>query len=58
MSNEENKKMDHLYALLFRESKLVLSNYENYLRDKLTSKQLAEKMTSLREVIKKIEDLK
>jgi len=50
--------MDHLYALLFRESKLVLSNYENYLRDKLTSKQLAEKMTSLREVIKKIEDLK
>jgi len=58
MNNEENKKMDHLYALLFRESKLVLSNYENYLRDKLTSKQLAEKMTSLREVIKKIEDLK
>jgi hypothetical protein len=58
MSNEEIKKMDHLYALLFREAKLVLSNYESYLRDKLTSKQLAEKMTSLREVIKKIEDSK
>jgi len=58
MSNEEIKKMDHLYALLFREAKLVLSNYERYLRDKLTSKQLAEKMTSLREVIKKIEDSK
>ena len=58
MNNEENKTMDHLYALLFTESNLDLSNYENYLRDKLTSKQLAEKMTSLREVIKKIEDLK
>jgi len=58
MSNEEIKKMDHLYALLFREAKLVLSNYESYLRDKLTSKQLAEKMTSLRELIKKIEDSK
>jgi hypothetical protein len=53
---ENQKKIDHLYAVLFRESKLILSNYENYLREKLTSKQLAEKMLSLRDAIKRIEE--
>jgi len=53
---ENQKKIDHLYAILFREAKLALSNYENYLRDKLTSKQLAEKMLSLRDAIKRIEE--
>jgi hypothetical protein len=53
---EHSNKKDHLYALLFRESKLIISNYENYLRDKITSKQLAEKMLNLRDVIKRIEE--
>jgi hypothetical protein len=51
-----SSKKDHLYAILFRESKLIVSNYENYLRDKLSSKELAEKMLSLRDAIKKIEE--
>ena len=37
------KKINHLYAILFREAKLILSNYEKYLQDKLTSKELAQK---------------
>lgn len=53
---DNQKKIEHLYAILFRESKLVLSNYENYLRDKLSSKELAEKMLSFRDAIKKIEE--
>lgn len=53
---DNQKKIDHLYAILFRESKLILSNYESYLRDKITSKQLAEKMLSLRDAIKRIEE--
>ncbi len=51
-----SSKKDHLYAILFRESKLIISNYENYLRDRLSSKELAEKMLSLRDAIKKIEE--
>ena len=54
--DQEKSKKDHLYALLFRESKIILNNYEDYLRDRLTSKQLAEKMLSLRDVIKRIEE--
>lgn len=51
-----NNKKDHLYAILFRESKLILSNYENYLKDKITSKELAQKMLNLRDAIKRIEE--
>jgi hypothetical protein len=50
------KNINHLYAILFREAKLILSNYEKYLQDKLTSKELAQKMLSLRDAIKRIEE--
>ena len=50
------KKISHLYAILCREAKLILSNYEKYLQDKLTSKELAQKMLSLRDAIKRIEE--
>lgn len=50
------KKINHLYAILFREAKLILSNYEKYLQDKLTSKELAQKMLSLRDAIIRIEE--
>lgn len=55
MTNEP-RNMDHLYALLFREAKLIVSNYEKYLKDKLTSKELAQKMLSLRDAIIRIEE--
>jgi len=47
-----------LYAILFRESKIILAKYEDYLRDKISSKDLAEKMLSLKDAIKRIEELK
>ena len=50
------KKISHLYAILFREAKLILSNYEKYLQDKLTSQELAQKMLSLRDAIQRIEE--
>jgi hypothetical protein len=50
------KKINHLYAILFREAKIILSNYEKYLQDKLTSKELAQKMLSLRDAIQRIEE--
>ena len=53
---EDQKKLDHLYAILFREAKLIISNYEKYLKDKITSKELAEKMLSLRDALNRIED--
>lgn len=53
---EEQKKLDHLYAILFREAKLIVSNYEKYLKDKLSSKELAQKMLSLRDALNRIED--
>ncbi len=53
---EDQKKLDHLYAILFREAKLIVSNYEKYLNDKLTSKELAQKMLSLRDALNRIED--
>jgi hypothetical protein len=52
----DTKKIDHLYAILFRESKIIISNYEKYLKDKLTSKELAQKMLSLRDAIQRIEE--
>lgn len=53
---EDRKKIDHLYAILFREAKIIISNYEKYMRDKITSKELAQKMINLRDAIIKIED--
>jgi hypothetical protein len=53
---EHNQKQDHLYAVLFREAKIILSGYESYLKDKITSKDLATKMLSLRDAIKRIEE--
>jgi hypothetical protein len=53
---QSNSKIDHLYAILFRESKIIISNYEKYLLDKLTSKELAQKMLSLKDAIAKIEE--
>jgi hypothetical protein len=53
---DENKNLDHLYAVLFRESKLIVSNYEKYLKDKITSKELAQKMLNLRDALIRIED--
>jgi hypothetical protein len=52
----DTKKIDHLYAILFREAKIIISNYEKYLQDKLTSKELAQKMLSLRDAIQSIEE--
>lgn len=55
MEDKNRKHLDHLHAILFRESKIILSNYEKYLQDKITSKELAQKMLSLRDAIEKIE---
>lgn len=57
MSND-SKSSDHLHAILFREAKIILSKYEDYLQDKITSKELAVKMLNLRDAIKRIEDSK
>lgn len=56
MSTEDKTPMDHLYSVLLRESKIILANYEKYLRDKITSKELAQKMLSLRDIIIRIEE--
>jgi hypothetical protein len=55
MSND-SKSSDHIHAILFREAKIILSKYEDYLRDKITSKELAKLMLNLRDAIKRIED--
>jgi hypothetical protein len=57
MSND-SKSSDHLHAILFREAKIILSKYEDYLRDKITSKELAQMMISLRDAVKRIEESK
>jgi hypothetical protein len=57
MSND-SKSSDHLHAILFREAKIILSKYEEYLRDKITSKELANKMLNLRDAVKRIEESK
>ena len=56
MSTEDFKKIEHLYAVLFRESKIILANYEKYLKEKITSKELAQKMLNLRDAIIRIEE--
>jgi len=56
MSTEDFKKIEHLYAVLFRESKIILANYEKYLKDKISSKELAQKMLNLRDAIIRIEE--
>ena len=58
MAENDPKRLDHLHAILFREAKIILSKYEDYLRDKITSKELAQKMLSLRDAIKRIEEHK
>ena len=57
MSND-SKSSDHLHAILFREAKIILSKYEDYLQDKITSKELAKKMLNLRDAIQRIEESK
>lgn len=56
MQQDDSESITHLHAVLFREAKIILSKYEEYLRDKITSKQLAEKMLNLRDVINRIEN--
>ena len=58
MPENDPKRLDHLHAILFREAKIILSKYEDYLRDKITTKELAQKMVSLRDAIKRIEEHK
>lgn len=58
MTENDSKRTDHLHAILFREAKIILSKYEEYLRDKITSKELAQKMLALRDAIKRIEEHK
>ena len=43
----DDKKIHHLYAVLFREAKIIVSNYEKYLRNQITSKELAQKMLNV-----------
>lgn len=52
---EEKDDVPHMYAVLFREAKIIISNYESYLRDKMSSKELARKMLNLKEAIDRIE---
>ena len=46
MTSSDPKKIEHLYAILFRKSKIIKSNYERYLNEKITSKELAQKMVA------------
>jgi hypothetical protein len=56
---EEGKDdVPHMYAVLFREAKIIISNYEDYLRSKISSKDLAKKMLNLRDAIQRIENSK
>lgn len=57
MHDNDSKSLTHLYAVLFREAKIIVSKYEDYLRDKITSKELAQKMLSLREALSRIENI-
>ena len=56
MTSSDPKNIEHLYAVLFRESKIIISNYERYLNEKISSKELAQKMLSLRDAVLRIED--
>jgi hypothetical protein len=55
---EEKDDVPHMYAVLFREAKIIISNYEDYLRGKISSKDLAKKMLNLRDAIIRIEKSK
>jgi hypothetical protein len=55
---EEKDDVPHMYAVLFREAKIIISNYEDYLRGKMSSKDLAKKMLNLRDAILRIENSK
>lgn len=56
MQHDDSESITHLHAVLFREAKIILSKYEDYLRDRITSKELAQKMLSLKEAIQRIEN--
>ncbi len=56
MPSDDSQSITHLHAVLFRESKIILSKYEDYLRGKITSKELAQKMLNLRDAILRIEN--
>lgn len=56
MQHDDSESITHLHAVLFREAKIILSKYEEYLRDRITSKELAQKMLSLKEAIQRIEN--
>lgn len=58
MHHDDSESITHLHAVLFREAKIILSKYEEYLRDKITSKELAQKMLNLKEIIQRIENHK
>jgi len=53
---DDSKSLTHLHAVLFREAKIIISKYEEYLRGKITSKELAQKMLNLRDAILRIEN--
>jgi hypothetical protein len=56
VQKDDSDSITHLHAVLFREAKIILSKYEDYLRDKITSKELAHKMLNLKEAIQRIEN--
>lgn len=55
MALTDPKPAEHLHAVLFRESKIIVNAYEDYLKEKITSRDLAQKMLNLREIVKRIE---
>jgi hypothetical protein len=54
--NDDSQSITHLHAVLFREAKIIISKYEDYLRGKISSKELAQKMLNLRDAIIRIEN--
>lgn len=57
MTDDQDYKTErHLYTILYREAKLAIKNYEAYLRDQITSKELADKMLSLSHIVKRLDD--
>lgn len=54
--SKDSKTEKHLNSILLREAKLAIKNYESYLLDRITSKELAEKMLSLSHIVKRLED--
>lgn len=53
---KDSKTEQHLNSILLREAKLAVKNYENYLLEKITSKDLADKMLNLAHIVKRLED--